>query len=147
MASRTAELQDILEGFRVFKRAIEEAVRCQDSGFHVTSSQWQVLDYVRREGGSSIKKLSTELGVSSSATTQMVNELVKSGYAEKDSLKEDGRVAVVVLSPKTEQALKSLHAHVLRNMNSIFSVLSDKELETFCVLQTKVVRSVNLKTK
>lgn len=111
------------------------------SDFRITNSQWLVLDIIRREGGASIKVISTDLGISSSAATQMVNELVKSGYVLKHSLKEDGRVTVVVLSPKTEQALKKLHTHVLRNMTKVFSVLTDPEFATFHKLQVKLVRT------
>jgi DNA-binding MarR family transcriptional regulator len=139
MATRTKELQDILEGFHTFKRGIEATMRCPEGDFQITNSQWLVLDIVRREGGASIKAISAELGISSSATTQVVNELVKSGYAEKRSLEEDARVTIVVLSPLTEEVLQKLRAHVLRKMNKVFSVLNDKEFTTFHKLQVKLI--------
>lgn len=139
MASRTNELQAILEGFHTFKRGMESTILCGETDFRITNSQWLVLDIIRREGGASIKAISSELDISSSAATQMVNELVKSGYAQKQSLKEDGRVTVVVLSPKTEQALKKLHTRVLRNMTKVFSVLTDQEFATFHKLHIKLV--------
>lgn len=114
---------------------------CSDSDFHVTRSQWLVLDLLKREGGVSIKNMSTTLGISSSATTQLVNELVKNGFVLKRSLKEDGRVTIVVLSPKTEKALQKLRTHVLRNMAKVFSVLTDTEFATFHKLHTKLVRT------
>ena len=141
MATRTKELQDILEGFHTFKRGIEATILCSGGNFHITNSEWLVLDIISREGGVSIKMLSTELGISSSAATQTVNTLVKNGYAMKQSLKEDGRVTVVILSPKTEKALKKLRTHVLRNMTKVFSVLDDKEFATFHTLQLKLIRT------
>jgi len=143
MVVRTKELQDILEGFHTFKRGLEAATLCCEGDFRITNSQWLVLDVIRRERGASIKIISTELGISSSATTQIVNELVKSGYAQKQSLKGDGRVTVVILSPKTEKALQKLRVYVLRNMTRVFSVLTDKEFATFHKLQKKLISAFN----
>ncbi|MFI5260529.1 MAG: MarR family winged helix-turn-helix transcriptional regulator [Candidatus Paceibacteria bacterium] len=142
MAARTKELQDIIEGFHAFKRGIEATISCREVDFHITNSQWLVLDIIRREGSASIKTISAELGISSSGTTQMVNELMKNGYVLKHSQKEDKRVTVVVLSPKTEKVLQKLHVHVLRNMAKIFSVLTDKEFATFHKLQLRLIETV-----
>lgn len=139
MASRTKELQQIMEGFHTFKRGMESAILCSCGDFRITNSEWLALDILSREGSASIKMLSSELGISSSATTQVVNALVKRGYAVKRSLVSDGRVTVVALSEKTERTLATLRTQVLRNMNKVFAVLSDREFATFQSLQAKLV--------
>lgn len=147
MTERANQLQDILEGFHLFKRGIEATMRCRESDFQITNSQWFVLDTINREEVASIKSISAELGISSSATTQIVNDLVKSGYVLKQSDKDDGRVTVVVLSPKTKQALRKLRTQVLRNMTQVFSVLTDAELATFHKMQMKIVNTSFNKNK
>ena len=144
MKHPTQELQEILEGFHTVKRVLEiKHGACAVGKPSITNAQWLALDVISRCKEASIKDIYTALGVTSSAATQVVNDLVKMGLVSKKVSATDARVAVVSLTPKTKRMLVALRTTMLQNMAGLFSVLTKEEFETYRALHAKLVRALS----
>ncbi len=140
MRRRTKDLGELLEGFHAIKRRLLAGEPAATRSFRITGSQWLGLSIIARKGSISIKDLGADLGITSSAATQIVGELVKGGYVTKRPDVHDARAARVALSPKTKKALGALRRGALRRMAELFSVLDDAEFALYVKLQSKLVR-------
>ena len=142
MIDATKELQEVLEGFHTVKRVLEiKHGVCPVGKTSITNAQWLALDVISRSKEASIKDIYNALGVTSSAATQVVNDLVKMSLVSKKVSATDARVAVVSLTPKTKRMLEELRTAMLQNVSSLFSVLSKEEFETYRALHAKLVRA------
>lgn len=141
--SRAAALQEIWEGFHAFKRGFAGTHRPAMHGLHaLTPTQWLTLETVARKDGMPIKDLRQALGVSSSAATQAVNELEKSGYVVRETKADDRRLTLVVLSPKARRVREKIRLQMLARLEEMFSVLSDAEFATYRRLHSKLIRAL-----
>jgi len=142
MAHPTKELQELLEGFHSLKRALEvKSGTCMFGDYAITNAQWLALDVIGRTENASIKDICSVLGVTSSAATQVVNDLVAAGLVQKRPSAKDARAVAVSLSPKTKKVLAQFRTGMLQNMSKLFSVLTKEEFETYRALHTKLVTS------
>jgi len=141
MSRRTRELERIFEGFHSLKMNLAAGRRAFPAGMHVTGSQWLVLGYVGRNAKASIKDISEALGISSSAATQIVRELVKSGCLVKRPDPNDARAVAIELSAKARKDMKELREGMLRNYDRLFTALSDREFKLYVRLNEKIIHA------
>ncbi len=141
MLDRSKQLQEILEGFHKMKRHADIKGSCTPGGLAITNSQWMTLSLISRIGAVSIKDIRLAFGITSSAATQVVGELVKKRYAIKATSDRDKRTTVIRLTPKTKQAMararRAAHMHMVR----LFSALTDKEFVEYARLNKKIINS------
>ena len=141
MTDRAKQLQGLIEGFHMLKRTIDPRGYLAAKNRPLTMTQWIVLGMIARKGSVSIKDIKETLQVSSSAATQIVNELIKSGRVEKRAAIKDARVMLVTLSPKTQKALAQLRQAMVRRLTKLFSVLNDREFAQYMLLHEKIMRA------
>lgn len=142
MASRSQKIEELIEGFhRVRHRIMQEGCFSGEAG-RITASQWRVLMLVGERESLSLKEIAITLGITSSAATQLIDGLVKSGYAVRKTDEADRRISRIVLSPKTETLFKDLKKKHRAHITSFFDVLGDEELDQFAALYKKMVASL-----
>ncbi len=139
MTGRDAQLQTMIEGFHTLKRAADLRGHAAHAG-RITTTQWIALGVIARAKTASIKEIREALMVSSSAATQLVNELVKSGQARRHSVRGDARITAVSLSPAGRKALRLLREGMVRHLSELFSVLTDREFAEYMKLHEKIIR-------
>ena len=105
----------------------------------IPHSQWFVLCLIERCPDMGIKEISGMLGITSSATTQLVDELVKNGYVTRKTNSNDKRSLCICLSKKGQKNMAVMKKKYMDVMKRIFSSLSDKELETYNNLHKKIL--------
>jgi DNA-binding MarR family transcriptional regulator len=143
MSDRRQELWKMCEGWHTLKRSFGMKSEKRASIAHLTPSQWLALEIVARNKEASVKDISQALSMTSSAATQIVNELIKHGHALKKVDPKDARVSLITLSPKTRQALSTMRTAMLRHMDKLFAVLSDKEFKEYMRLHAKIITNVH----
>lgn len=131
------------EGWHTLKRCFAGKNDKRGAVSNLTTSQWLALEVVARSKEASVKDISQALSISSSATTQIVNELIKHGHVAKKADPKDARVSLITLSPKTRQALITMRTAMLRHMDKLFSVLTDTEFKEYMRLHTKIITNVH----
>ena len=93
-----------------------------------------------QRGKVSVKEVAQTLHVSSSATTQLVDGLVKSGYVKREEDAKDRRTVVLSLSQKTKKRVEEMKKQMVQKFLKVFEVLTDKEFNQFCILHAKVAQ-------
>lgn len=140
--NRAQHVQELLEGFGVLQQKMLAKHRLMADISKVTFSQWRVLEIIDRAGKASIKDIHTQLGITSSAATQLVNELVKKKSVVRRADLHDARVSVVALSPKMSTLLRALKKQNLSMTVQLFGALRDNEFKQYITLNKKIINSI-----
>lgn len=141
--NRLDYITEFLEGMRIMKHKML-CHEVSDRGIQqVTFSQLRVLELISRSEPMSIKEIHQSINISSSAATQIVNELVKKKHVVRAIDTSDKRISIVRLSPKTKKSMISLNKKTLANVLSMFECLSDKEFKTYIELNMKIINNTN----
>jgi len=140
--NRKHKIEALLEAMRPIKRHMEFTSSRTDKA-HVTPAQWGVLIFVKDKGECSIKDIANELKITSSATTQLVNGLVASGYLCRQPSDVDRRAVSLSLSKEIKAQMGTLREAALQKMFHLCDVLSDRELEQLIVLHQKIAGAFN----
>lgn len=105
----------------------------------LTHSQMSVLRILQKNEKINIKDIAALLGITSSATTQIVDELVKKDFILRKRNPEDRRTVKLTLSEKSASQFESIKNKGFRELYSLFEALSDDELLAYNVLNKKII--------
>lgn len=139
MENRKKKIKELLEGFGSLRRNM--AFRSSGSAKmpRITSSQWGVLMMIEQRGESTVKDVAKALGITSSAATQLIDGLVKSGYIVKKSSPNDRRTVILNLSGKTKAQVGTMQKQALQKLLNVFEVFDDEELDQYILLNKKII--------
>ena len=105
----------------------------------VSPAQREVLRQLfPHHDGMNVKDLAEELGISSSAVTQHIDELEKIGFVTREVSPDDRRSVIVKMSARGRQRTNLVLKEIAKQFEDRLRVLSDKELETFLHLIEKL---------
>ena len=107
----------------------------------ITHSQMAVLRILKKNGNMNIKDIAGILGITSSATTQIVDELVKKDFLSRKRNPDDRRTVNLTLSPKAIIQLDLIKNRSFNELHSLFEVLNDDELLDYHKLNNKILGS------
>jgi DNA-binding MarR family transcriptional regulator len=147
MSSRKQYIAAIMESMHAVRRALILRHASKFSlGKHekmsITPSQWAVLSIVMEKGTTGVKELARSLGITSSATTQLVDGLVARGYLVRKSNVHDRRALSLELSEKKKKEMGALKKHMMGHFAAMFEALDDKELAHYARLNKKIVEHI-----
>lgn len=106
--------------------------------FCINRSQWLVLDLIENNEQTSIKAISEQLEVSSSAITQLVDDLVSKKYVIRKEDPNDRRSVQLSLSKEGKKQLKLMKKTRLKKMEQLFSPLNPSELKSYLKIHEKL---------
>jgi DNA-binding MarR family transcriptional regulator len=139
MTYRKNQIENLIQMFHVIRRKTLTGTFMLSPQNQIPNSQWIILHIVFHNEGIGIKELSTTLGISSSAATQLVDSLVKQGHLVREVSPDDRRALKIKLSVKTKKAINKSKTEAFAKVDSLFDVLSDEELQTYCDLSKKII--------
>ena len=139
MVNRKQLIEEILASFHSFRHKMKTKASNTQKESRITHSQWFVLGIIEHCKDASIKDISGMLGMSSSAVTQLVDGLVKSGYVLRQDDPKDRRSVQLEVSPKGKKQIGVMREKRINQMSKLFDALSDSELETYLQLHKKII--------
>ena len=139
MVNRKQLIEEILASFHSFRHKMKTKAPNSRKESRITHSQWFVLGIIEHCKDASIKDISETLGMSSSAITQLVDGLVKSGYVLRQDDPKDRRSVQLGVSPKGKKQIGVMREKRINQMSKLFDALSDSELETYLRLHKKII--------
>lgn len=147
-SQRERNLERILESIHAIKRVMSarhdsaERPACHGRAHTpITPAQWEALATVLKKGSLSVGELARALGVSSSAATQLVDELVQKGYLLRRESADDRRVQTLSLNERSRTEFASVRAEFAGHFARLFQGLNDDELAQYARLSQKVAES------
>jgi DNA-binding MarR family transcriptional regulator len=102
-------------------------------------AQWVALKVIRDGLVTNAGELSRELGITSGATTRLIDGLEERGLLERDRCCEDRRVVKVAVTETGREAVVRLGARVVDAWNLLVADLDQKEAEAFVATLTKML--------
>ena len=106
----------------LFRNAIVEKL-----GVNITD--WECLGLLLQKGVATPTELSEHTGLTSGATTAMLDRLERSGIIERRRNPDDRRGTLIVIIKEKEAELVTLFASAIRAQDHLFSSYTEKELE------------------
>lgn len=137
---RTQYIEDIFEAMYTVRRYFASSWTKRDSAqaSKITPSQWMALVAVSRNENLSVKDLAADLGITSSAATQLVTELVNKGYLARKGSADDRRVLLLSLTSISQQKLENLRQKQIGKLARMFDGLTENELKLYSALNKKI---------
>jgi DNA-binding MarR family transcriptional regulator len=97
-------------------------------GVHVTDAE--CLDFLLEAGAASAGQLAKATGLSSSATTSMIDRLERAGYVQRKADPLDRRKIIVKPIPRRLKKGEKLYRDFVTAVDGILDTMDDDELET-----------------
>ena len=140
MNNRKQKVEEFLTDIQSLRRAMAFRMIKPAKIPRITPSQWGVLMLIEANVESTVKDVAKALGITSSASTQLVDGLVKSGYLMRKTSTLDRRIVRLTLSKKTKTQVDKMKKQGIQDFLKIFEVLSDKEFDQYFALNKKIVQ-------
>lgn len=107
-----------------------------------TPAQGRVLLLIAEKKKLSVKEISENLNITSSAATQLIDELVHAKLLSRIEDGEDRRKFNIELSPKATKMIGKFRSHFEERFIDMTKALSDKEILTLTKLIAKINSSI-----
>lgn len=109
---------------------------------HLSFSQVAALHIVDREGVVNVNDLSTRLNLSMSATSRMVDELVKKDLIERKEDQENRRAKTLSLTPSGKKFMDTLSIERVKIIEESAQALTDKvPLKILKIVSSKIFKN------
>lgn len=136
--NRTQLINDVFDSYRYLRRAFLPPKKIKTLANAPTRAQIGILFVVAQEKSMSIKKLSTQLSMTPSAVTQLVDPLVQSLLISRSTDMKDRRRIHLILTKSGKKILQVVRRQRIKALTTILAPLSDNELRQLAVLQHKL---------
>jgi len=140
---RKEKIQNLFEGLMALKKVIgtrrERFLKQTD----LSSQQMHILYMLAHEDRLTVKDVAAMMGITSSAATQIIEGLVKSGYVERIRDNEDRRVVHLQFSAQGKTNFENFKKAHMERIGLAFEVLTDQELELLINIPTKILAHAN----
>ncbi len=97
----------------------------------ITLPQFIILDFLNKKGPSKMSDVARFMGVSTAATTGIVDRLVKCGYIKRAHEPNDRRIVRIKSTPKGIELTKRINSQRRKMIINIFSRLSSSERDDY----------------
>jgi DNA-binding MarR family transcriptional regulator len=139
MLNRPQYIKEIMECLHFQGKIITRCISSFEN--KITPSQMVIMGVVEESKIVTIKHIAKELQISSSAATQLVNELVKKGYLKRKTSDTDRREVSIELTEKFKKNITFIKKHIVGNMTILFKDLSDNELRQYLEVNKKIIKN------
>jgi Transcriptional regulators len=143
MVDRAKLIEKSIESIYAIKSKIVAEMHLYFNSIQISHSQWVVLRIVKKNANISIKDLAGLLGITSSATTQVVDSLVKKGLLFRKRNTDDRRILKVWLTEKSSKQIELIKSKSFSTLSSFFDTLDDDELLKYCELSDRITGSIS----
>ena len=108
----------------------------------ISPSQWAILAVVMGKENVGIKDIAKELHTTSSAVTQLVDELVNKGFLTRQGNMDDRRALSLKLSERHRKRIYVMRAKSMKRLGVIFDNLTDGEMAQYAALSKKIADGI-----
>lgn len=147
MMNRKELLMDVIEDLTVMKRKMMQHRDCvigtkQRAHQHPTHAQMGILFMLESGKSLNLKEIAKHMQTTSSAVTQQINELVKSGYiSRKEDGKDRRKTSLSLTTTGKKKIIEMKKAHIA-HFTKMLSPLTDDELRQWQTIQHKIIENL-----
>ena len=131
MNGQPSESERLSRSLTIFRHAVLrdgflDAIRAMDD-HHLSVAQMATLMLLDAEGGSTVGDLASDLGRSLSATSRLLDQLVRRGLVTRQEDPDDRRVKRVALAEHGLDLIRRVQRHRAEAQLSVMAALSESE--------------------
>lgn len=144
MNTRKNLMEDIIKCLYEQKRSIHNFFHQKNDKFRdITPSQRTILFMIGKQKDLNVKNIADNLGISSSAVTQLIDGLEKNDYIVRKINPNDRRFMTLSLSEKSKAKKNEMKKQFSKAFTAIFEDLTDSELSEYLRLSKKIKQIKN----
>ena len=137
--TREQLVQELLLRFRTVFHGVRSGIRFPLHAHDLSGAEITIMMRLgQKPHGISVKDLAAEMGITSGAVTQFIDKLVEKDLVERVEDPNDRRSIQILPSAKARQLRDNLKEQFHSRMAAIFDSLSNKDLEQFIALLSKI---------
>jgi DNA-binding MarR family transcriptional regulator len=136
---RQTLISTLLKDSSLLKRSMRALYSGYASAHAISPAQVTLLCILARHESRSIKELATELGMTSSACTQLVDILVQQRLLTRTENRQDRRKTSITLTEAGKKNLGLVQKQRAKYFTKLLAPLTDKEIVTLVNLQQKII--------
>ncbi|MFS2110699.1 MarR family winged helix-turn-helix transcriptional regulator [Sphingomonas sp. Sphisp140] len=114
-------------------------IEAKFDGFDLSFQQWIALKVVRDGIVGNAGELSHELGITTGATTRMIDLLEARGLLSRDRTADDRRVVRLAITPEGRATVAKLQDDVVSTWNEVVADFTQQEAEVLVTLLAKLL--------
>lgn len=130
-----------LKAFTVLLRAaqsVQEFTKKEISKYGLNHTEFAVLELLYHKGEQPIQVIGKKILIASSSITYVVDKLEEKKFVTRRACPTDRRVTYAVITEDGKKLMEKVFPEHVQNIEEIFDVLSDEEVEHFYELTKRV---------
>jgi DNA-binding MarR family transcriptional regulator len=132
-------IEQFMKTMRMIHRVLPKSIFNTESG--ITPLQLEALLYLHMHSKSTVSALGKHLQLSSSATAQLTDRLVKAGFIKRENNSQDRRSVILSLTLKGNRVFSQLHKVHMGKRKELFALMPEKDVEEL----TRIFESLHQK--
>ncbi len=121
--------------------------RFEAKGFDLSFAQWVALKVIRDGLVTNAGELAREIGITSGATTRLIDSLEAHGMVERDRRSADRRVVKLAVTDAGREAVDAQASTTVDAWNELLVDVDQAEVQTLVATLTKILAAAELLTE
>ena len=121
------DIKRIEEFFTLFNRKISKRIFSKSSKEKINVPQFHILKVLQEDGECTMSHLAERLYITTSATTNLVTKLLKSGLINRSHSLKDRRIILIEINKRGKEIVERAWNQICGFFNSLLANLSLKE--------------------
>lgn len=138
MESRDKQLEQFVDSFQAIGRFMKRNQWSNQDATEITKTQWLILRFLWKNGGSTIGQLAERLEVRSSSMSQMIDRLELAGMVYREPDKYDARTRIVNLTEAGRETITRMKNAQVELLSGPFNELTLEEQVTLVEIMKKM---------
>jgi DNA-binding MarR family transcriptional regulator len=107
-----------------------------------TMLQFSALQFLKEQPNGTVTDLGTQLKLSKSSATQLVERLAKLGFIERIDDKDDRRIVRLIITHSGEKEFSALKEKIMEKMKRIFFHIPAQDIRELIRIHTNLIETL-----
>ncbi|MFJ7369934.1 MarR family winged helix-turn-helix transcriptional regulator [Lysinibacillus sp. NPDC098008] len=134
--------QDFFNQYRLMYRPFIKQLNVQLEPYHLYSSQWAVLRFLRDNGPHSFVEIANFMAIEKPSVTKLVHKLIELGYVET-ATGRDKREKLVRLSPYGEELVQKIQLQLQPFFEQALAGVAKQDIDIATQVLAKICMNIN----
>ncbi len=107
-----------------------------------TIMQYSALMFLKSNKSATVGELASQLKLSKSSATQLIERLVKASWVDRINDQDDRRIVRIAITSAGEQRIVDLKKRFMEKMGKILSKIPDEDLKELIRIHTNLIETI-----
>ncbi len=142
MTQKQQQIEELLRNMGKMRRMFEACIHefCEVPG--MTTMQYSALKYLAYHRGASVGDVGEFLHLSKSSTTQLIERLVRAGYAEREERSDDRRSVRILVTAIGREVVAKMKDRYVKKLTKQLADLNEQDVSEYLRIQRIIINSL-----